>query len=80
MTQGLIKTDDYKAFIQDIKQRIQTAQIKAAVTVNQDLSHLYWDLAERIVSKQQESAWGDGFLLQMSRDLQAEFPGMKGFS
>jgi predicted nuclease of restriction endonuclease-like (RecB) superfamily len=62
------------------KQRIQTAQIKAAVTVNQGLLHLYWDLAERIVFKQQESAWGDGFLLQMSRDLQAEFPGMKGFS
>lgn len=42
--------------------------------------HLYWDLAERIVAKQKESAWGEGFLLQMSRDLQAEFPKMKGFS
>jgi predicted nuclease of restriction endonuclease-like (RecB) superfamily len=80
MIQGLIKTDDYKAFIQDIKQRIQSAQIKAAVSVNQALLHLYWDLAERIVFKQQNSTWGDGFLLQMSRDLQAEFPGMKGFS
>ncbi len=80
MIQGLIKTDDYKAFIQDIKQRIQSAQIKAAVSVNQGLLHLYWDLAERIVFKQQESIWGDGFLLQMSRDLQTEFPGMKGFS
>jgi predicted nuclease of restriction endonuclease-like (RecB) superfamily len=80
MIQGLIKTDDYKAFIQDIKQRIQSAQIKAAVSVNQGLLHLYWELAERIVFKQQESTWGDGFLLQMSRDLQTEFPGMKGFS
>jgi len=80
MTQSLIKTDDYKAFIQDIKQRIQAAQIKAAVSVNQELLGLYWDLAEHIVIKQQESAWGDGFLLQMSRDLQAEFPKMKGFS
>jgi predicted nuclease of restriction endonuclease-like (RecB) superfamily len=80
MTDNLIKTDDYKAFIQDIKQRIQSAQIKAAVSVNQELLRLYWDLAERIVSKQQESAWGDGFLLQMSRDLQAEFPSIKGFS
>jgi predicted nuclease of restriction endonuclease-like (RecB) superfamily len=80
MIDNLIKTDNYKAFIQDIKQRIQTAQIKAAVAVNQELLRLYWDLAERIVSKQQESAWGDGFLLQMSRDLQSEFPDMKGFS
>ncbi len=80
MPQNLIKDDDYKAFIQDIKQRVQSAQIKAAVSVNQELIRLYWDLAERIVAKQRESAWGEGFLTQMSRDLQAEFPGMKGFS
>ncbi len=80
MPQNLIKNDDYKAFIQDIKQRVQSAQIKAAVSVNQELLRLYWDLAERIVAKQRESAWGEGFLMQMSRDLQAEFPGMKGFS
>lgn len=80
MTQSIVKTEDYLAFIQDIKQRIQGAQIKASVAVNQALLHLYWELAERIVAKQLESAWGDGFLLQMSRDLQAEFPDMKGFS
>ena len=80
MTQNIIKTEDYLAFIQDIKQRIQGAQIKASVAVNQALLLLYWDIAERIVAKQQESAWGDGFLLQMSRDLQAEFPDIKGFS
>ncbi len=80
MSQNLVKTADYKSFIQDIKQRIYTAQIKAAVSVNQALLRLYWELAERIVAKQQESAWGDGFLSQLSRDLQAEFPDMKGFS
>lgn len=80
MSNKPIKTDDYKVFIQDIKKRIQTAQIKAAVSVNQEMLCLYWDLAERIVAKQQESAWGDGFLVQMSRDLQTEFPDMKGFS
>lgn len=80
MSNKPIKTDDYRAFIQDVKLRIQTAQIKAAVAVNEELLHLYWDLAERIVIKQQESAWGDGFLGQMSRDLQDDFPDMKGFS
>jgi predicted nuclease of restriction endonuclease-like (RecB) superfamily len=80
MSENLIKTSEYRAFIQEIKQRIQAAQIKAAIAVNQELLHLYWDLAERMVMKQQEAAWGDGFLLQMSRDLKAEFPEMKGFS
>ncbi|UJS18775.1 MAG: DUF1016 N-terminal domain-containing protein [Candidatus Jettenia sp.] len=80
MRSNIIKTNDYKRFIQEIKQRIQSAQIKAVVAVNQGLLRLYWDLAERMVAKQKETAWGDDFIGQMSRDLQKEFPGMKGFS
>ena len=64
----------------EIKSRIQSAQLKAAVSVNQELLGLYWDLAERIIARQQASAWGDGILNQISRDLQSEFPDMKGFS
>jgi predicted nuclease of restriction endonuclease-like (RecB) superfamily len=80
MKSNIIKTNDYKRFIQEIKQRIQSAQIKAAVAVNQGLLRLCWDLAEQMVTKQKETAWGDGFIKQMSIDLQAEFPDMKGFS
>ena len=80
MSDKLIKDDEYRAFIQDIKQRIQSAQIKAAISLNQELLHLYWDLGSRIVEKQQSASWGDRFLPQMSKDLKAEFPNMKGFS
>lgn len=80
MKDNIIKTDDYKQFIHDVKQTIQTAQIKAAVSVNRELLHLYWNLAERIVEKKKQTSWGDGFIVQMSRDLQEEFPNMKGFS
>lgn len=76
----LIRNADYTAFIKDVKQRIQTAQIKAAVRVNQELLGLYWDMGEQIIEKQRDARWGDGFLEQMSRDLLAEFPAMKGFS
>jgi predicted nuclease of restriction endonuclease-like (RecB) superfamily len=77
---NLFKNNDYKAFIQDVKQRIQSAQTKAAIAVNQELLHLYWDLAELILLKQQEATWGDQFLTQMSKDLKDEFPDLKGFS
>jgi predicted nuclease of restriction endonuclease-like (RecB) superfamily len=76
----LVKTSEYRSFILEIKQRIQVSQIKAAIAVNQELLLLYWDLAERIVTKQQQATWGDGFLLQISKDLKTEFPEMKGFS
>ncbi|MBF0100631.1 MAG: DUF1016 family protein [Desulfobacterales bacterium] len=80
MKDSIIKTDDYKQFIQDVKQYLQTAQIKAAVSVNRELLNLYWNLAKRIIEKQKQTSWGDGFIKQMSIDLQAEFPQMKGFS
>lgn len=69
MRGNIIKTDDYKRFIQEIKQCIQSTQIKAAVAVNRELLPLYWDLAKRIVEKQKQTKWGDGLIGQMSRDL-----------
>lgn len=80
MTTEIIQTDEYKQFIHAIKQRIHAAQIKAAVTVNREMLLLYWDLGERMIAKQQETTWGSGFIKQMSKDLQIEFPEMKGFS
>lgn len=78
---SLIQRDkDYSAFLAELKSRIKSAQIKAAVSVNRELIGLYWELAEKIVEKQKTSQWGDGLLAQMSKDLQAEFPNMKGFS
>jgi hypothetical protein len=35
---------DYKNWLKSIKQKIKTAQLRAAVTVNTQLLELYWDL------------------------------------
>jgi predicted nuclease of restriction endonuclease-like (RecB) superfamily len=75
-----IPADEYKLFIQEIKQRVKAAQIKAAVSVNREMLLLYWDLGQQMIAKQQDTAWGDGFIKQMSKDLKTEFPDMKGFS
>jgi predicted nuclease of restriction endonuclease-like (RecB) superfamily len=80
MSQTLITAPDYQAFIREVKQRVQSAQIKAAVKVNQELLGLYWYLGGEILAKQESASWGDRFLEQMSKDLQSEFPSMKGFS
>ena len=75
-----IITSEYKDWIGDLKQRIRQSQIKAAVKVNTELLQLYWQLGSEIVEKQQNAKWGDSFLKQLSEDLNAEFPEMKGFS
>jgi len=33
-----------------------------------------------ICEKQKSATWGDGWLKELSRELMAEFPDMKGFS
>ena len=80
MNNSILTDKDYSVFIKDIKHRIKNAQIKAAVSVNQELLNLYWDMAAQIVEKQKQTSWGDGFLERLSKDLQSEFPDIKGFS
>jgi predicted nuclease of restriction endonuclease-like (RecB) superfamily len=40
----------------------------------------YCQLGQMIIEKQAQTAWGSKFLEQLSKDLQADFPGTGGFS
>lgn len=80
MMKELISNNDYKNWLIDLKSTIQQRQIKAAVTVNTELIKLYWELGKQMVEKQETAKWGTGFIDQLSKDLKAEFPEMKGFS
>ena len=76
----LIRNAEYAKWLTDLKQKIRKNQIKAAVRVNETLLRLYWDMGREINERQKKSKWGSGFLAQLSKDLMAEFPDMKGFS
>lgn len=76
----LNRNKNYKAWLNNLKQQIQQAQIKAAVVVNKELLHLYWQIGKEIYNKQSNSNWGDGLIEQLSIDLLKEFPQIKGFS
>ena len=57
----ILKSDiEYKQWLTDLKFRIRNSQIKAALKVNTELINLYWELGKEIVSKQEQSQWGDG--------------------
>lgn len=71
---------DYTQWFSDLKKTIKSAQIKAALQVNSELICMYWNLGKEIAEHQLDSVWGKGFFAQLSKDLQAEFPEMKGFS
>lgn len=77
---AIFLNDDYKNWLKELKSKIQQTQIKAALAVNSQLITLYWDLGKQIAEKQENAAWGSGFINQLSKDLKSEFPGMGGFS
>ena len=77
---NLLQNNDYKHWLKDLKQKVLQSQLKAVVKVNSTLLEFYWELGEDIVLRQSQASWGDGFLKQLSQDLMAEFPDMKGFS
>ena len=80
MKYNLIQDKNYKAWLSDIKNKIRSAQLKAAVAVNTQLLEFYWELGADIIQKQKNAKWGGGLIEQLSRDLMSEFPEMKGFS
>lgn len=71
---------EYLNFLKEIKKRIAYAQYEALRTVNKELINLYWDIGKRIVEKQKQLGWGKSVILNLSIDLQKEFPGVSGFS
>lgn len=75
-----IPLKDYKAFFKEIKERILTSQVKAALAINHELINLYWDIGSKIHLKQKEEGWGAKTVENLANDLKSTFPEMKGFS
>ena len=80
MSTDLVKDSEFKKWLVDLKVRILQSQVKAAIKINSELLHLYWDLGKDIVTRQMDAVWGNGFFEQLSKELMKEFPEMKGFS
>ncbi len=71
---------DYHSLLNDIKNRIRSAQYEALRAVNKELICLYWDIGKLIVSKQEDESWGKSVVELLAKDLQKEFPTVRGFS
>jgi len=77
---SLTTNQDYKDFLADIKHKIQHAQVKAVVAVNQQMLLLYREIGNEILQRQKKANWGADVIGQLSKDLKKDFPNMKGFS
>ena len=79
MIKNIHKTE-FIDFVKDIKQKILSSQYEALKSVNKELIALYWDIGKSIVEKQELHGWGKSIVENLSKELQKEFVGIKGFS
>lgn len=79
--QKLSDTQSYfTALLVEVKDRIQSAQMRAVLTVSAELVRLYWDIGRIIHERQQLEGWGAGVIPRLARALHNEMPELKGFS
>ena len=70
----------YHKLLQHLKQRIQSAQLRASVSVNRELVLLYWSIGREILVRQAHENWGTKVIDRLADDLKRALPSMKGFS
>ena len=75
-----LASTEYQNFRDEITKRIRSAQYEALKAVNKDMIALYWEIGRRIAEQQTTLGWGKSVVENLSKDIQKEFPGIKGFS
>ena len=70
----------YRVFFEEIKEAIRLSQYEALKQVNKELIKLYWWIGETIVERQKKYSWSKSVVERLAKDLQAEYPGVQGYS
>lgn len=70
----------YVTLLADLKRRIGSARLRAALSVNRELVLLYWSIGRDILSRQESEGWGTKIIDRLASDLRLEFPEMTGLS
>jgi len=71
---------NYSSVVTALKERIRKARQRAILSVNKELTLLYWEIGEMIITQQGTQGWGAKVIQQLSIDLKTEFPDFKGLS
>lgn len=71
---------NYAKFLEQLKQKISSARLQAARSVNRELILLYHHIGSEILKQQKQKGWGAKVIDRLSKDLSEEFSEMKGLS
>jgi hypothetical protein len=70
----------YGPLLAEVRARITSARSRAALSVNAEMLHLYWDIGRMIDARQQEEGWGRGVIPRLAADIRDDLPDIRGFS
>jgi hypothetical protein len=70
----------YQPFLMEILGKIKQARYEMLKTVSRQTVMLYWEIGKSVSEKVLSEKWGKSVVEQLSKDLQAEFSGIRGFS
>lgn len=70
----------YQSLLDDIKSRIRSAQVRAALSVNSEMILLYWQIGKTIANRQAQEGWSSKVIPRLAVDLKNEFSELKGYS
>ncbi len=76
----LQKTFDYAKWINELKDRFLSQQIKASLAVNVTLIEFYWSIGRDLSLFSSQNKYGVAFFETLSKDLSTELPKIKGLS
>ena len=71
---------NYLITLNNLKDKIKLARLRAGYTVNIQLLQLYWEIGNTILLQRQKEGWGTNVVGRLAKDLRSEFPDMKGLS
>ena len=77
---GNVIPKDFAVAVKDIKLAILQARAKAAHLANAEALKLYFFVGGYISKKTRNAKWGSGAIDALSKQLQVELPGLRGFS
>ena len=77
---SLAGSAEFATLLGELKNRIQSAQMRAILAVNSELVHLYWDIGQLISERQLREGWGAAVIPRLAIEIKNELPAVKGFS
>jgi len=77
---GGVEIAGYEPLVNDVKELIHKKQYHVLKIMNTETINLYWEIGEEIYRQQEINGWGKSIVKVLSKELQKEFPGAKGYS